>query len=83
MFYKTPWRTENTAETWICSHKVCVYGAKKGKRPCYRGEAMDTIKRTTSKKIYFHVTTDDVAEDDQLEFCQPLDRTQPDEDSLS
>ena len=36
MFYKTTWRTENTA--------------------------------------------DDLAEDDQLEFCQPLDRTQPDED---
>ena len=52
---------------------------KERKRPCYRGEAMDTIKRTTSKKINFHVTTD-VAEDDQLESCQPLDRTQPDED---
>ena len=53
---------------------------KERKRPCCRGEAMDTIKRTTSKKINFHVTTDDVAEDDQLESCQPLDRTQPDED---
>ena len=41
---------------------------------------MDTIKRTASKKINFDVTTDDVAEDDQLEFCQPLNRTQPDED---
>ena len=41
---------------------------------------MDTIKRTASKKINFHVTTDDVEEDDQLESCQPLDRTQPDED---
>ena len=53
---------------------------KERKRPCCRGEAMDTIKRTASKKINFDVTTDDVAEDDQLEFCQPLDRTQPDED---
>ena len=53
---------------------------KDRKRPCCRGEAMDTIKRTASKKINFHVTTDDVAEDDQLESCQPLDRTQPDED---
>ena len=53
---------------------------KERKRPCCRGEAMDTIKRTTSKKINFHGTTDDVAEDDRLEFCQPLDRTQPDED---
>ena len=53
---------------------------KERKRPCCRGEAMDTIKRTKSKKINFHGTTDDVTEDDQLEFCQPLDRTQPDED---
>ena len=53
---------------------------KERKRPCCRGEAMDTIKRTTSKKINFHATTDDVADDDQLESCQPLDRTQPDED---
>ena len=44
---------------------------KERKRPCCRGEAMDTIKRTASKKINFDVTTDDVAEDDQLEFCQP------------
>ena len=41
---------------------------------------MDTIKRTASKKLNFHVTTHDVAEDDHLEFCQPLDRTRPDED---
>ncbi|XP_074635837.1 uncharacterized protein LOC141894173 [Acropora palmata] len=64
----------------VPSKFVFTVQRKERKRPCCRGEAMDTIKRTASKKINFDVPTDDVAEDDQLEFCQPLDRTQPDED---
>ena len=81
MFYKTPWRTENTAETWIRAPKEFLFmrQEKKKKRPCCRGEAMDTIERTTSTKLS-PVTTGDVEEDDHREFCQPLDRTRPDED---
>ena len=68
MFYKTPWRTENTAETWIRAPKEFVFmGQEKEKK-----EAL--LQRGSP------VTTGDVEEDDHREFCQPLDRTRPDED---